>query len=578
MARVSATQAVAFEMNAFAIRPSASSATRGRSITISVDIGRSAVDDAPRVRHPARRVDLGGHPDEDVGRDLQGDADDEDRGQVRDRRAQGRRQRTRPGAGSGRRSPCRCADRDHTPRHRTAPYRSRSGPSEPCSGRAARAYRQRPEPAEVRRAHDARPPLSAFASQDARRGRSGDAGAGAIRGRRDCRGIARVRVGGVSDAGSSRVDRRAPADHPLGGGTGARARPHRVHSRRPRDRGFQAASDRPLDGRRRAVARLPAGRLDGKRMRSAATRRADDPAVDQPTVDPADVIEARLDARRRPGRRRRGRDEPRRRSTRAPFGARCSASCRTGRSTAARCASSTTRSRRSPTSASVPMSPATCRSATATGRSRPVGRAGRAAGLTSIINKAHATGTRVVLTVQSFAWNSSGKTRQQALLTQLDGPRQPCAADRRCGPGPRSRRRQPRLRAARLRRRGPVRRPDQADPSEARRRVARIPTDVRHDRAHRQLPDRARDVLGRRRDLHHGLRLSRCLEQPGRECRAAVTRRLRHPRHGRRVRRAGVPVQAHPRRPLLRSSLVDGHEPRARQEYQRDQDTARRRP
>jgi spore germination protein YaaH len=36
--------------------------------------------------------------------------------------------------------------------------------------------------------------------------------------------------------------------------------------------------------------------------------------------------------------------------------------------------------------------------------------------LTSIIDQAHATGTRVVLTVQSFAWNTSGKARQKALL------------------------------------------------------------------------------------------------------------------------------------------------------------------
>jgi spore germination protein YaaH/flagellar hook assembly protein FlgD len=36
--------------------------------------------------------------------------------------------------------------------------------------------------------------------------------------------------------------------------------------------------------------------------------------------------------------------------------------------------------------------------------------------LTSIINRAHSTGTRVVLTVQSFAWNSTGRARQKALL------------------------------------------------------------------------------------------------------------------------------------------------------------------
>ncbi|HSL76293.1 MAG TPA: glycoside hydrolase family 18 protein, partial [Candidatus Limnocylindrales bacterium] len=37
--------------------------------------------------------------------------------------------------------------------------------------------------------------------------------------------------------------------------------------------------------------------------------------------------------------------------------------------------------------------------------------------MTSVINAAHATGTRVVLTVQSFAWNTSGKARQKSLLS-----------------------------------------------------------------------------------------------------------------------------------------------------------------
>jgi len=36
--------------------------------------------------------------------------------------------------------------------------------------------------------------------------------------------------------------------------------------------------------------------------------------------------------------------------------------------------------------------------------------------LTSVMNAAHASGARVVLTIQSFAWTSSGVTRQQALL------------------------------------------------------------------------------------------------------------------------------------------------------------------
>ncbi len=36
--------------------------------------------------------------------------------------------------------------------------------------------------------------------------------------------------------------------------------------------------------------------------------------------------------------------------------------------------------------------------------------------LTGVINAAHASGTRVVLTIQSFAWSSAGVTRQKALL------------------------------------------------------------------------------------------------------------------------------------------------------------------
>jgi flagellar hook assembly protein FlgD len=45
---VASTQAAAFEMNAFAIRPSATSATRGRSITLSV-VSAEALSTAPRV-------------------------------------------------------------------------------------------------------------------------------------------------------------------------------------------------------------------------------------------------------------------------------------------------------------------------------------------------------------------------------------------------------------------------------------------------------------------------------------------------------------------------------------------------
>ena len=36
--------------------------------------------------------------------------------------------------------------------------------------------------------------------------------------------------------------------------------------------------------------------------------------------------------------------------------------------------------------------------------------------MTNVINKAHQNKTRVVLTVQSFAWSSGGSTKQKALL------------------------------------------------------------------------------------------------------------------------------------------------------------------
>ena len=73
------------------------------------------------------------------------------------------------------------------PRHRTAPYRSASGTFGALLRRTDAGVPSTTRTSEVRRAHDARPPLSAFASQDARRGRSGDAGAGAVRGRCDRR-------------------------------------------------------------------------------------------------------------------------------------------------------------------------------------------------------------------------------------------------------------------------------------------------------------------------------------------------------------------------------------------------------
>ena len=130
--------------------------------------------------------------------------------------------------------------------------------------------------------------------------------------------------------------------------------------------------------------------------------------------------------------------------------------------------------------------------------------------MTSIINAAHAKGTRVVLTISVMAWSTGQAPAQGALLGNPTAQAQPRQAGRRGRPGPRRRRRQPRLRADRVRLRRRVHRVRPDAPIGARQAGARLPADVRHDRLRRQLPDRGRDRAGRRRrDLHHGLRLPR---------------------------------------------------------------------
>ena len=148
----------------------------------------------------------------------------------------------------------------------------------------------------------------------------------------------------------------------------------------------------------------------------------------------------------------------RRGSTRAPFGARSSGSCRTGRSTAAPCASSTTRSRRSPTSASVPTSAGNLQKRNSNGTTT-TGWSGWTSAKSDVdhqrrpfdrdARRPDGPELRLELT---------GQGAPEGAAQQLDGARQPCPPDRGCGPRPRRRRRQPRLRAARRWRRGPVHR------------------------------------------------------------------------------------------------------------------------
>ena len=199
--------------------------------------------------------------------------------------------------------------------------------------------------------------------------------------------------------------------------------------------------------------------------------------------------------------------------------------------------------------------------------------------MTSVINAAHASGARVVLTVQSFAWSSTGVARQKALLGSSRQPAQPRPPDRGGGPRPRRGRRQPRLRADRrdLRRRVHLARP--VGPVRAEQGRAGLPADVRHDRLDRQLPDREGDRLrwrGRRRG--HGLRLSRRVDQPGRLGRADRRADLRHHRHGGRLHGPHPGLEGHPGRAVLRPRLVDGHPRRSTPRTSRAPRTGRRRP
>ena len=197
---------------------------------------------------------------------------------------------------------------------------------------------------------------------------------------------------------AAREARRAPVRR-LRGVDRARARPDRLQARRPRHRGLQAACRRPVAGRRRgAPVALPAGPGDRARHGEAwpnaqrpgptaperLARQGDD---DAPTTR---ARPARRRARRRTVQRpalaaTRGvvatpaagaRVRPRRGIRPAPPGLRVPPVL--GGVTVRRRSSTTTSSRRSPTSRSAPTARATSRSATPTARGPPAGAAGRA--------------------------------------------------------------------------------------------------------------------------------------------------------------------------------------------------------
>ena len=180
--------------------------------------------------------------------------------------------------------------------------------------------------------------------------------------------------------------------------------------------------------------------------------------------------------------------------------------------------------------------------------------------MTSVINAAHASGARVVLTVQSFAWSSTGVARQKALLgssaNRANLARQIAAAVRDRGADGVNLDFEPIVStyAERVHGAGPL------GPRRAQQDLEGLSADLRYDRLDRQLPDRGGHRIGRRgRGRDHGLRLQGRLVEPGRVGRATRWPRLRHRRHDPRLRRSHPGIQGHPRRPVLRPRLVDQH-------------------
>ena len=199
--------------------------------------------------------------------------------------------------------------------------------------------------------------------------------------------------------------------------------------------------------------------------------------------------------------------------------------------------------------------------------------------MTSVINAAHTSGARVVLTVQSFAWSTSGATRQKALLGSSTAraklASQIAAAVRDRGADGVNLDFEPiasgygdEFTALVRKVRSTLERDRQG-----------LPAHVRYDRLDRQLPDRGRHGgRRRRRDHGHGLRLPHVGRVGRRFDRPAQRVDLRHQRHRRRLPRPGAGLEGHPRRALLRSRLVDEDVVAARDEHLGHQVRRRRRP
>ena len=193
--------------------------------------------------------------------------------------------------------------------------------------------------------------------------------------------------------------------------------------------------------------------------------------------------------------------------------------------------------------------------------------------LTSIINAAHAKGTRVVLTISVFAWTSGQAALQGALLGSPTARLEPRTAGGGRGPCQGRGRHQPRLRADRVRLRRRVRALRADSPRRARQAGRRLPADVRHDRT-------TSATTRSRRRPHPAARTrsSSWATTTGRPAPATPARSTRCPgpaydlqdtvnAFAARV----APLEADPRRALVRPRLVDGLRQGQREDPDRDE-------
>ena len=125
-------------------------------------------------------------------------------------------------------------------------------------------------------------------------------------------------------------------------------------------------------------------------------------------------------------------------------------------------------------------------------------------------------GARVVLTVQSFAWSSSGRrpARRRCSAARPIAPPSPARSRPRCAIEAPTASTSTSSRSSRPTPTSSPRWSARSGPSSTRSRRG-LPADVRRDRLDRQLPDRGRDRIGRRRrGRDHGLRLQERLVEP----------------------------------------------------------------